>query len=163
MRMRPSTFSTCIFWYFFFFFKCSTLHLSDKGMGWLSFLLFLKEITCFMYSHWSSEAKLINACRISLGHLCSPGPCARIPANCLISPLLQVRSISSLVMSSCWKSLPSMVHTTTPTGFSLKSPQGAYQYSTILLQHWNGLTENRGKSLRLHQSSKLSESPKSGK
>lgn len=82
-------------------------------------------------------------------------------------------------MSSCWGALHlhvsycsfilqlhvsycnSMFHT--PTGLSLKSSQGGYQYGTVLLQHWNGLMENSGKSLRLHHGSKLSESHKSGK
>lgn len=53
--------------------------------------------------------------------------------------------------------------TTTPTGLSLKSSQGGYQYSTILLQHWNSLMKNKGKLLRLHHGSKLSGSRKSGK
>lgn len=52
---------------------------------------------------------------------------------------------------------------TTPPGLTLKPSQGSYQYSTILLQLWNGLMENRGKWLRLHHGSKLSESHKSGK
>lgn len=56
-----------------------------------------------------------------------------------------------------------MFHTTTPTGLSLKSSQGGYQYGTVLLRHWNGLMDNSGKSLRLHHGSKLSESHKSGK
>lgn len=44
-----------------------------------------------------------------------------------------------------------------------EASQGTYQYDTILLQLWNGLMENRGKWLRLHHGSKLSESHKSGK
>lgn len=137
----------------------SIIHLSDKGRAWLFISAFLERDNM---RHPFTE--VINSCCISLECSCNPGPHARTPAKLLTTLLLQVRSISSLVMSSCWGALRSAtLHTTTPTGLSLKSSQGGYQYCTILLQHWNGLMENRGKSLRLHHGSKLSESRKSGK
>lgn len=142
---------------------CISLCLSDKG-GLTFFFFFFEEMSCFLYSHWCSGTKKWSVPDVFHRHVHSvlvpmPGHIPRfLPLPCckigVLNPCydLILRSIVSFHVS---------YHHTHQAFTKVFSRWLSMQHNTH--KQWNGLMENKGKSLRLCHISKPSESCKSGR